>query len=112
MSWIDFGAELGLYAGTLGSWELDRDVTDVASIEDVMSSIVAGRVDEVLMPGRARVVVAMPDGSRTTNTGAEAPIGCLPLPWWPQRGGRVSYGHTTRPGAGASGSWVERQAGD
>jgi hypothetical protein len=91
VSWIDFGDELGLYAGTRGWWELGRDLADVAFVEDVVRSIVAGRVEEVLAPGRSRLVVTMPDGSRTADTGADAPIGCLPLPWWPRWGRRVSY---------------------
>jgi hypothetical protein len=84
VSWIDFGAELGLYAGTRGWWELDRDLDAVAFIEDVVRSIVAGRVYEVPGLARSRVVVTLPDGSRARDTGYDAPL-------WPSWGERVNY---------------------
>lgn len=91
VSWIDFGVDLGLYAGTRGWWELDRDLDAVAFIEDVVRSIIAGRVYEVLGPARSRLVVTLPDGSHAHDTGYDAPLGLLPLPLWPRWGGRVRY---------------------
>jgi hypothetical protein len=90
VSWTDFGDELGLYAGTRGWWELDRDHDAVAFIEDVVRSVIAGRVYEVLGPARSRLVVTLSDGSQTHDTGYDA-LGLLPLPLWPRWGRRVSY---------------------
>jgi hypothetical protein len=93
VSWIDFGGddELHLYAGTQGRWELDRTLEDVAFVQDVVSAIVAGRVREVLAPGRARIMVTMADGTTVHEIGGEAPVGCLPLPGWRWWGREVRY---------------------
>jgi hypothetical protein len=92
-SWIDFGQddELHLYAGTQGRWELDRSLEDVAFVEDVVRAIVAGRVREVLAPGRARIVVTVADGTTVRETGYDALVGCLPLPGWRRWGREVRY---------------------
>src|ERR671919_3051451 len=76
VSWVDFGGDddLHLYAGTQGRWELDRAPEDVAFVQDVVGAVVAGRVRELLAPGRARIIVTMPDGTTEHETGYEAPV--------------------------------------
>jgi hypothetical protein len=114
VSWDDFGDGLQLEAGTQGRWELDRTLQDVAFVQDVVRAIVAGRVREVLAPGRARIIVTMPDGTTEHETGYEAPVGCLPLPGWRWWGREVRYApyapgtthQADRPWTG-SGGWGE-----
>jgi hypothetical protein len=107
VSWVDFGDDLDLYAGTQGRWELERTPEDVAFVKDVVRAIVAGRVREVLAPGRARIVVTMADGTTVRETGYDALVGCLPLPGWRRWGREVRhapYAPATIPPDGPSGA--------
>jgi hypothetical protein len=74
-----------------GQWELDRDEAAVDFMEDLVRSVVAGRVVEVFGPGRSRVEVTLSDGSRAVETGGDGLRGLLPSPGWKSRGHRIRY---------------------
>jgi len=90
--WADFVEELVLQVGDYGGrWVLEGGPEDVAFLEDMARSVIAGRVREVSAPGRSFVSVTLADGSVETETGYEAPAGCLPLPFWRRRYRTVQY---------------------
>ncbi|MEU9824991.1 hypothetical protein [Micromonospora chersina] len=90
--WTDFSEELILGVGDYGGrWELEAGPEDVALLEDIARSVVAGRVREVSAPGRSAVSVTLADGSVETEIGGEAPAGCLPLPFWRRWSRSVQY---------------------
>ena len=92
VGWIELGSEVILEAGHHGGrWELARELEDMDFLEDVVRSVVDGRVAEVFAFGRSRVEVTFRDGEVVAETGYEAPRGCLPLPGWTRRGRRVQY---------------------
>ena len=72
-------------------WELQATGEDLDFIEAVVQSLVAGRVHAVFAPGRAEVTVTLADGTREKQNNGQAPVGCLPLPFWPRWGRRVNY---------------------
>ncbi|HWH01064.1 MAG TPA: hypothetical protein VNV66_17525 [Pilimelia sp.] len=81
--WADFSDELVMQVGDYGGrWQLEAAAGDVALLEDIARSVIAGRVREVLAPGRSAVSVRLADGSVQTETGSEAPVGCIPMPFW------------------------------
>ncbi|MFI6258854.1 hypothetical protein ACIBCL_22510 [Micromonospora zamorensis] len=81
--WTDFSDEIILGIGDRGGrWELGAGPEDVALLQDIARSVIAGRAREVFAPGRSAVSVTLADGSVETEIGGEAPIGCLPLPFW------------------------------
>jgi hypothetical protein len=69
----------------------------VDSLEDLVRSVVAGRVEQVLAPGRSQIVVRRSDRSLDRYTNYDAPVGCLPLPGWPRWSRRLSYGPYADP---------------
>jgi hypothetical protein len=86
------GQELQLWLGASGCWwEVGRTLDDVVFLEDVVRSIVAGRVQQILAPGRSKIVVRLSDGSLDRYTENDAPVGCIPLPLWPRWSRRISY---------------------
>ncbi|MEU4793250.1 hypothetical protein ACFWRG_26395 [Micromonospora tulbaghiae] len=90
--WADFGDEIVLQVGEYGGrWELCPAPEDLAFLDDMARSVVAGRVREVLARKRSLIEVVMPDGSVETHTGYEGPAGCLPLPAWRRRSRSVQY---------------------
>ena len=91
--WDDLGGGLQVYAGSGdgGRWELDRTPAGVDFIEQVVHSVAEGRAREVFGPSRSRVEVNLPNGSVAVETGATAPVGCLPVPGWIRRGRPVHY---------------------
>ncbi|SCL55782.1 hypothetical protein GA0070608_1544 [Micromonospora peucetia] len=90
--WADFSDQLVLAVGDHGGrWELDAAPEDVALLEDIARSVIAGRVREVFAPGRSAVSVTLADGSVETEIGGEAPTGCLPLPFWRRWSRSVQY---------------------
>ncbi|MFE9202525.1 hypothetical protein [Micromonospora sp. NPDC007230] len=90
--WTDFSDELILGVGDYGGrWELEAGPEDVALLEDIARSVIAGRVREVFAPGRSAVSVTLADGSVETEIGGEAPAGCLPLPFWRRWSRSVQY---------------------
>ncbi len=93
VSWIDLGLDLQVEtaSGLGGRFELERAQTDVAFIEDIVWSVVAGRVEEVFAPGRSQVSIVLSDGTRVREIGGDAPMGCLPLIGWRWWGSRVRY---------------------
>jgi hypothetical protein len=93
--WFDTGSELQVetLGGPGGRWELARTEVDAEFLEDVVRSVVAGRVEEVFGgSGRSRVLVTLTDGSTATETGYTGLRSLLPRPGWPRRGRRVKYG--------------------
>lgn len=92
VSWADFGDEIVVQIGSFGGrWELGGGEEDLAFLEDLVRSVVAGRVVEVFGVSRSRVVVVLADGTEETETGYEGPVGCLPMPLWPRWSRRVHY---------------------
>lgn len=92
VSWADFGGEIILQVGDFGGrWELGSDGEDLAFLEDVVRSVVAGRVTEVFGVRRSRVVVVLGDGTEEVETGYDGPAGCLPIPRWAKWSRRVRY---------------------
>jgi hypothetical protein len=90
--WTDFSYGLILGVGDHGGrWELEVGPEDIALLEDIARSVIAGRVREVLAPGRSAVSVRLADGSVETEIGGEAPAGCLPLPFWRRWSRSVQY---------------------
>lgn len=93
MTRVDFGDELQVetLGGDGGRWELDRTDEDVDFIVGVVDAAIAGRIVETFARGRSRVTVTFEDGSTDTETGASAPLGCLPLPLWTRWGEHRRY---------------------
>ncbi|MFJ6200200.1 hypothetical protein [Micromonospora sp. NPDC092111] len=90
--WTDFSDELVLQVGDYGGrWELEAGPEDVALLEDIVRSVIAGRVREVFAPGRSAISVTLADGSVETEIGGDAPAGCLPLPFWRRWSRSVQY---------------------
>ncbi|HSX67608.1 hypothetical protein [Nocardioides sp.] len=90
MSWTDLGDELILEVGTHGGrWELELNEGAIAFLEDVVRSVMAGRVRETFGRGRSRVEVTLADGSSAVETGY---VSWLPTPGWKKRGRVVQYG--------------------
>jgi hypothetical protein len=85
ISWADFGSEIVVQVGEFGGrWEIGGDDEDLAFLEDIVRSVIAGRVSEVFAVARSRVVVTLDDGSHEAETGYDGLAGCLPLPLWPR----------------------------
>jgi len=92
VGWADLGSEIILQVGEYGGrWELGSEDEDLLLLEAIVRSVVAGRVTEILAPGRSRVTVFLPDGQRQVETGYEAPVGCIPLPLWPRWSRTIRY---------------------
>lgn len=60
-------------------------------IEDIVRSVIAGRVAEVRVANRSRVTVTLANGTLAVETGADGLSGCLPIPFWPRWGKRIEY---------------------
>jgi hypothetical protein len=93
LTWLKMVNELMFQAGHNGGrWELDRTQADVAFIESLARSVIAGRAVETYGPGRSHVAVTLADGSVKSETGYD---GCLPalipLPGWKHWGRKVHY---------------------
>lgn len=75
-----------------GRWELDYTTDKLALARDIVSSVVAGRIDERFAFARSRVTVFLEDGSSVSETGYN---GCLalvvPQPGWTAWGERRAY---------------------
>jgi hypothetical protein len=92
VGWIDFGEQIIVQVGEFGGrWELAADEDDLAFLQHLTASVVAGRVSEVFGLRRSRVVVTLADGGRGTETGYDGLTGCLPLPLWPRWSRTVQY---------------------
>jgi hypothetical protein len=79
-------------AGTHGGrWELGLSARDLAFAEDVVRSVVAGRVREVRVSDRSRVSVTLADGSEAVETGGEGCLSIFPKPLWTRWGRHVQY---------------------
>lgn len=87
--WTYLGDEIVLEVGTHGGrWELERSERDVSFMTDVVRSIIAGRIREILGPNRSRVEVTLADGRTVVETGYSS---LLPSPGWRRRGETVQY---------------------
>lgn len=85
IDWTDFGDEIIVQVGDIGGrWELGPAPDDLAFLQDLVMSVVAGRVSEVFAYRRSRVRVTLGDGSVVTETGYDGLTACLPLPLWPR----------------------------
>ncbi|MGI5171440.1 hypothetical protein ACQEU3_44535 [Spirillospora sp. CA-253888] len=72
-------------------WELERTWQDLEFMEKVVQALIAGQVYSVKVPGRVQAVVTLPDGSRVKQEWGKAPVGCLPMPFWPRWGERTQH---------------------
>ena len=93
ISWMEMHQEVILSAGHRGGrWELGWSRGDVEFIENVVWSVVAGRVSEIFAPMRSHVEVTLGDGTVVAETGYD---GCLtmvtPIPGWRRFGRKVQY---------------------
>jgi hypothetical protein len=92
VSWADFGGEIVVQVGEFGGrWKIGAEDQDLAFLEDVVRSVIAGRVSEVFAVARSRVVVTLADGSQEVETGYDGAAGCLPLPLWPRWSRKIQY---------------------
>ena len=93
IEWVEFGNEVVLStAGGLGGrWELDRTAADLDFLEDVVRSVIAGRVVEVSAGDRSRVEVTLADGTSAVETGSVGIRSVLPNPGWRKWGHRADY---------------------
>lgn len=92
VGWADFGSEIVVQVGEFGGrWVIGGDDEDLAFLEDIVRSVIAGRVSEVFAVARSRVVVTLADGSREAETGYDGLAGCLPLPLWPRWSRKIQY---------------------
>ncbi|SDS92356.1 hypothetical protein [Actinoplanes derwentensis] len=83
--WLDLGTEIIVQAGEIGGrWELTAEPTDLTFLDDLVTSVIAGRVSEVAAYRRSRVTVTLRDGSAQTETGYDGLGALLPLPLWPR----------------------------
>lgn len=81
--------EIIIEAGSPGGrWELQRTPEDVAFLIDLVQSITAGRVREILGPKRSRLEVTLADGTTVAETGYRSVV---PRPGWRRRGPTVEY---------------------
>lgn len=97
LAWHDDGE--GLQVETLGGpggrWELGRTEADAALLEDIVRSVVAGRVVEVFGgPDRSRVSVTLAAGTTEVETGYEGLSGFLPVPAGVDGAGSSGTGRT------------------
>lgn len=93
IEWVEFGNEvvLSIAGGLGGRWELDRTTADLDFLEDVVRSVIAGRVVEVSAGDRSRVEVTLADGSSAVETGSVGIRSVLPKPGWQRWGRRTEY---------------------
>lgn len=93
VSWIEFGNEVVLSTarGLGGRWEPDRSAESMEFLEDVVRSVVAGRVVEVTAGDRSRIQVTLSDGSVAVETGRVGVRSLLPKPGWRRWGRRIRY---------------------
>lgn len=93
VSWVEFGNEVVLSTarGLGGRWELDCSTESLDFLEDVVRSVVAGRVVEVTAGDRSRIEVMLSDGSSAVETGRVGVRSLLPKPGWRRWGRRIEY---------------------
>lgn len=93
IQWFEFGCEviLATSGGLGGRWELDRKDADMAFLEDVVRSVIAGRVVEVSAADRSRVEVTLSDGTLAVEVGSSGCRSILPKPGWQRWGTRTEY---------------------
>ena len=91
--WMDMVDELQVFAGEGDCrWELARTEADVQFIENVVESVLAGRVTEAFGPSRSKVAVTLADGTVAEQTVTTGLRGLIPSPGWRPRGRHVRYG--------------------
>lgn len=74
-----------------GQWELRNiDEGDLSWVEDMVWSVAAGRVEELLGPGRTTLRITLADGSAVEETGSGL-VGLIPVPGWRGRADRKQY---------------------
>lgn len=92
MSWIYRGSDeivLEAGAGAGGRWELTRTAEGMRVLQDLVESIIAGRVEETFGPNRrSSVCVTFAEGRTATSTGH---VGIWPAFGWRRRGRKVHY---------------------
>ena len=90
--WADLDMEVILdLPGTGGRWELGPSDSDLDLLEAIVRSVIDGRVSEVRGPARSRVTVTLGDGKSQTTSVGQAPVGCLPMPFWTRWGRKVQH---------------------
>ena len=91
--WVLFKDEmlLGTSSGLGGRWELGLEDVDLDFLEDVVTSVIAGRVVAVRVGDRSRVEVTLEDGTLEVDTGRRGLRSLLPKPFWQSWGNRITY---------------------
>ena len=75
-----------------GSWELNYDSDeDMQLAWDIVSAVVAGRVQERFGRRRSVVTITREDGSTKSETGFDGLLALLPQPGWKSSGRLVQY---------------------
>lgn len=78
-----WGDDIILGVGSGGCrWELSWTLQDAAFLRDVVEAVVDGRVTETFGLARSEVRVTLRDGTAARTAQADAPLACLPVPWW------------------------------
>jgi hypothetical protein len=89
--WICFEDSLIVEVGEVGGrWELGYSEGSVDFLQELLESVIAGRVEEVFAPARSMVIVTL-DGGIVRETGHDGPKALFPLPFWRRWGRRVRY---------------------
>lgn len=93
VTWTDWGSELQVETSNRfgGRWELQRTPEDAALLEEVVRAVVAGRVREVRVSDRSRIIVTFADGTAVTETGSIGCLSILPKPGWTWWGRHIEY---------------------
>lgn len=83
LNWMQWGDDIILGVGGGGCrWELSWTLQEAGFLRDVVEAVVDGRVTETLGLARSEVRVTLRDGTVAQTSQADAPLGCLPVPWW------------------------------
>jgi hypothetical protein len=92
VTWLEMQGELLLQAGQGGRWELDRSNADVAVIESITRSLIAGRAVETFAFRRCALDVVLEDGTVERSAVGEGCLSALlPLPGWRRLGHKVRH---------------------
>ncbi len=82
IGWLQSDSDVLLSAGSGGRWELEPTEQDIDLLEDLVRSVVAGRVTEAKDRRRSRVEVTLADGTVEPSTVYDGVGGLLPQRGW------------------------------
>lgn len=91
--WVSFDYSVTVGIGEIGGrWELEYSENDLDFLSGLLTSVVAGRIEEVFAPARSMVEVTLADGEIVRESGYDGCLNLLmPLPLWRRWGRRVTY---------------------